>query len=120
MKAEVKNLSIDGASFDENFVPDDKSHFSIYLRLILGPKGVKGEESFDITVCTPSWISEKLGDNEVLLGRHHLFLKEYNYQNIITFIQQYVSSCTGNDWNEVGLKLSRLGYWEFEDYKELF
>lgn len=116
MKAEIKYSSVGGEKFDESFSPKDKSHFSISLRLILGPKGEEGEESFDITVCSPSWISKNLGDNDVFSGRHHLFIKEYDYQKIITFIDNFVSNCTGENWNELGLKLSRLGYWEFEDY----
>ena len=54
--------------------------------------------------------------NEVVIGRHHLIVREYNYQKIADSIQDFLRECTGESWIEVAEKVSRLGKWEFEDY----
>lgn len=119
MRAEIKHLmTADGDAFDDKFRPTDNEIFSVSLRLIAGPAGGEGEESFDINICTPLWLNHKLQDSDTLIGRHHLFVKSFDYQRIRQAIEKYVSSCSGKGWPEIGLKLARIGYWEFEDYKE--
>jgi hypothetical protein len=83
---------------------------------MFGPKGTKGEESFDFTICTPQWFSERY-DGEIILGLHHLIVPSYDYTKIVEFISKFASGCFGKDWKEVAQKLSRLGSWEFEDYQ---
>jgi hypothetical protein len=85
---------------------------------MIGPAGGDGEESFDIEVCTPKWIEKNLGVNEVLIGVHHLVVREYNYQKIVLAIEKFLLSCSGANWNEVSKKVSRLGFWEFEAYED--
>ncbi len=118
MKAEVKklfSLEIDDLA---NYVPSDPDCFQVSLRLIAGPEGQPGEESFDFQVCSPAWLLQSLGDEEVLLLRHQLLVRKFNFQKISEFILKFVSSCHGKNWEEVALMLSRLGVWEFEDYSE--
>ena len=83
---------------------------------MIGPLGADGEESFDIMVCTPEWFSAEMKEN-IVSGRHFIFIKQYKYQELKAFIEDYCASCEGRSWSEVALKLSRLGHWEFEDYK---
>lgn len=42
----------------------------------------------------------------------------YDYNRIEEYLRERVSECEGLSWDEVGGKLGRLGYWEFEDYRE--
>lgn len=88
------------------------------LRLIVGPKGEDGEESFDVEICTPKWLLSKHNKEDVINGRHKLIVLEYNSDRIQNYINKYVQTCYGNTWKDVAAKLSRLGYWEFEDYQE--
>lgn len=41
----------------------------------------------------------------------------FNYEALRACITDFCSSCEGADWTEVGTKVSRLGHWEFEDYR---
>jgi hypothetical protein len=86
------------------------------LQLLVGIEGESGMESFQLMVCTPTWLSENHSKNDILMGRHLLIIFEYNYEQIINWIRSYVGTCTGNTWQEVAEKVGRLGLWEFEDY----
>ncbi len=81
-----------------------------------GPADGPGQESFAITVCTPTWFEQNM-KGVVGSGWHHLFMKQYNYDELYKYVSEYCSRCTGNTWAEVAQKVARLGYWEFEDYK---
>jgi hypothetical protein len=98
----------------ETFRPDGP--FGIYIFAMVGPAGSVGEESFGITVCTPEWFEQNM-KGSVVSGRHHLFVKEYDYEELKSFFVKYCSTCTGNSWAEAAEKVARIGYWEFEDYR---
>lgn len=118
MRAEIKKIySIDVDNL-KSFEPKDTESFSLNLRIIAGPEGEDGEESFDVEVCTPKWLLQTYGSNEVIIGRHHLIVFEYNYERLMLTIRAFCTSCVGETWKEVAEKLGRLGRWEFEDYKE--
>jgi len=84
---------------------------------MIGPKGAVGEESFDINVCTPSWLSREVTNTGFVWGRHYLVVADYDLARIKTIISSRVTACSGESWKQVGEKLSRIGYWEFEDYQ---
>jgi hypothetical protein len=84
---------------------------------MFGPDRDEGEESFDIVVCTPLWLAREVDRKGLVEGRHHLFVREYNLARIRAFLADYAKGCAGETWQEAALKLSRLGRWEFEDYK---
>ncbi len=112
MKAEIKRLHSPDVQNLETYKPD--SDFGFLLQIIVNPEGVEGEESFDVMVCTPDWFKLNMG-KDIQWGRHYLFMKEYDYQKLDGFIEDFVSSISGNDWHEIGQKIGRLGKWEFED-----
>ncbi|HAC88551.1 MAG: hypothetical protein CMG91_06435 [Marinobacter sp.] len=116
MNAEIKRLHSPDIHDLELYQPEVPEKFGFLLQVMVGPEGVDGEESFDIEVCTPKWLEETYGMNEVVIGRHHLIVREYNYQKIADTIQDFLRECTGESWIEVAEKVSRLGKWEFEDY----
>jgi hypothetical protein len=116
LRAQVKDLySLDVEDLVK-YSPDDPDCFSLHLRVIVGPKDQLGEESFDVEVCTPNWFLHKYGRQNVIIGRHFLIVFEYNFERIRRTIIDFCENCTGDTWEEVALKVSRLGYWEFEDY----
>lgn len=89
--------------------------------MLVGPTDGLGEESFDITVCTPEWLAEacrQVGgiDNP----RHHLVVNFDDFDKRARSTpgsQQGVQEVQADTRAEVGERLSRLGYWEFEDYR---
>ncbi|OLU22201.1 hypothetical protein BVH03_25295 [Pseudomonas sp. PA15(2017)] len=117
MNAELKRLHSPDIYDLENYKPESPTSFNFLLQAMIGPAGEDGEESFDIDVCTPKWIEENCEQDVVLIGRHYLIVREYNYKKIDEFIRKFLLSCVGEDWNEVANKVARLGFWEFEDYE---
>lgn len=101
-----------------SYYPEDPDSFGFPLQLIIGPKDEAGEESFDVMVCTPTWISRNFAKDEIIMGRHYLILFEYHYERLINRINKYLQQCSGETWQEVANKVGRLGLWEFEDYQE--
>ena len=118
MNAEIRALYSPDIHDLEFWKPPQLDSFGILMQLIAGPAGEKGEESFDLVLCTPRWIDETHGPEDIVVGRHHLIVKQYRYEAIVNFIREYVASCSGDTWEEVAEKLGRLGKWEFEDYRE--
>jgi hypothetical protein len=114
IRAELRKLHSPDILDLESFKPE--GGFGILVQAMVGPLGSVGEESFDIIACTPEWFSAEMKQN-IVSGRHHLFMKYYDYQSLRQFIRDYCASCHGASWQEVAQKLSRMGHWEFEDYR---
>jgi len=95
-------------------VADD---FAIPVRLLVGPLGGPGEESFDLVVCTGGWLAAQAARESVFDARHHLVVAGFDWSAIKAYLERRVASCEGQDWNDVAAQLSRRGYWEFEDYR---
>jgi len=118
MKAEIKYLHSPDVDNLKEYQPQEKDNFGFLLQVMIGPKGEKGEESFDMMVVTPKWLMEKYGPDEVVFGKHYVIVFEYNYDNLYNRLQYTVDGLGEKDWNALALKLARLGHWEFDDYKE--
>jgi hypothetical protein len=117
MQSEVKSIiSVEIADFN-TYRPIDEKSFSFLLTVAVGPKDTMEEELFDIEVCTPQWLMENHNLREIVLGKHKLIVFEFNMQGILEKINDLFGRCNGKDWNEIAIKLSRIGHWEFEDYR---
>ncbi len=118
MKPQLKDMhSIDVDNL-EAFKPEIDDNFSLRLSLLIGPQNQPGEESFDVFICTPKWLLDNMGKEEIIIGRHYLIVSEFNFTKIKDRLLQFIHSCEGENWKDCAMKLSRLGYWEFEDYQE--
>jgi hypothetical protein len=101
----------------ESFRPADPTCFCLLLQAMFGPDGSDGEESFDVVVCTPRWLESEVERSGMIDGRHHLVVSRFDLTEIRSFLISYARSCEGESWDAAALKLSRLGKWEFEDYR---
>jgi hypothetical protein len=117
MQAVLKGLHSTDVSNIEAYVPTEEDDFGIVLRAMIGPLNGEGEESFDITVCTPKWLIRTYQPSEILLGLHKLIVFKYNYLRVRGFIEKFLTRCSGDTWQEVAQKVSALGQWEFENYR---
>jgi hypothetical protein len=117
MRAEIKRLHSPDVALLTTYVPEDAGDFGFLLQIMAGPVGTDGEESFDVVVCTARWIGHHLGSEGVLVGRHYLVVDSYDYRSLEGFLRRYVDQCSGHTWEEVAIRLGRLGKWEFEDYR---
>ena len=108
MLAELKALHSPDIFDLENYKPETEE-FSFLLEVMVGPKDMEGEESFGVEVCTSSWLGNTYDKSDIIIGRHFLIIREYNYERLLNFIKNYMRQCTGKTWDEVAGKVSRLG-----------
>ncbi|MBW3086325.1 hypothetical protein KEM60_02538 [Austwickia sp. TVS 96-490-7B] len=87
------------------------------MRILAGPEGGLGEESFDVIVCNLGWLAEKVSRDTVVDGRHRLVVERFDWPVLRSYIERHVRQCEGATWVEVAEKLARFGHWEFEDYQ---
>jgi hypothetical protein len=114
MRAELKYLFSPDADPLESFRPSGS--FGILVMAMIGPIGQEGHESFDFVLCTPEWFSSNMHE-ETEMGRHYLFVRDFDYARLENFVQDYCSRCgEAATWQALAEKLGRLGKWEFEDY----
>jgi hypothetical protein len=98
------------------WTPESES-WRLGLRILAGPDDGPGEESFDLTVCSVAWLEEQVRRDGVVDARHHLIVEWYDWPKVRAYVERFVQRCQGDTWRDVAEQLSRLGYWEFEDYQ---
>lgn len=113
MKPQLRRIHSPDAHDLSGFQPSDPA-FAILIQLLVGPSDGQGEESFDVVLCSPEWLSRL---QEPLVGRHHIIVQTFNYEELVGFIEEYLEECEGKDWQDVAERVGRLGKWEFEDYR---
>jgi hypothetical protein len=101
----------------DSYAPENSRCFGFLLQAFFGPEDAEGEESFDVVVCTPEWLARGLHETKIIEGRHHLIVSEWDLDAIRSYLATYGRSCEGFTWREAATRLSRLGKWEFEDYR---
>ena len=118
MRAGIKGFHCPDIQDLEGYKPKEPDCFSFLLQLAVGPLDGPGEESFQVEVCTPAWLAKTFEESPIIMGRHFLIVREYDIQRILSFVDLYIKRCSGDNWEEIALKVGRLGLWEFEDYSE--
>jgi len=117
VKAELKRIHSPDVYTLENFEPNEADKFGILLQLMVGPVNTEGEESFDLMVCTPKWLSDNYGKTDIVFGRHYLIVFEYDYDAIYSKLKSIIESIDADNWEDLGLLIGRIAKWEFEDYQ---
>jgi hypothetical protein len=118
MRASLRRLHSPEINDLAAYCPQPPDNFGFLLQAFVGPEHGAGEESFDFVVCTPKWLQQKHATTDIVRGRHHLIVFEYDYQRVMQEIQRLCESAIGATWRDVAVQLSRFGKWEFEDYTE--
>ena len=88
--------------------------------MYVGRPDSPGLESFDITVCSPEWLAQACRqDGGIYNPRHHLVvtLDDFDVRAFEEWLSARVHEVQADSWAEIGERLGRLGYWEFEDYR---
>jgi hypothetical protein len=117
MQPEIKSIQSPDVWDLESWTPTT-NNWSVLLEVLIGPKGVDAEDSFDLLIGTPEWLAEEANKTEIVDGRHTYIVTSWNWANILRYIERRVSSIEEDTWNNISNKLSRLGNWAFEDYQE--
>lgn len=90
---------------------------AFWLRLMVGPEGDRGEESFDVCVCTADWLRDQVSSNGPMIGRHHLAVNQLDVDQAINFLRTAIEDKRAQTWVELATELGEIGAWEFEDYE---
>jgi hypothetical protein len=117
VRAILKSLNLDP---DPSTLPDDPSEFVVLARMIVGPRDMPGEESFDVTVCTPEWLAQRCREvGGIYNARHHLVvnLDDFDVRALRTWLAARVQEVEADTWSQIGERLGKLGRYEFEDHR---
>jgi hypothetical protein len=117
MKASVRRFHSPDVDLPE-YVPVDPTNVGVLVQALVGPDGGPGEETFDIMVCTPAWLAERLNGGRTLVGRHHFFVDRFDTQRVLDGLTQVIEAESAETWDELAGRLARIGKWEFEDYQD--
>jgi hypothetical protein len=111
----LKNLELDP---EPSTLPGDPATFCVLARMIVGPVDGPGEESFNVTFCTPEWLA-KAANGGFFDARHHVVvnLDTFDKNALHAWLTNWVAAVQCQTWPEIGERLGRLGHWEFEDYR---
>jgi len=116
MKAKLRSAY--GFDVDlSNYCPEDSSKDGIWLRLMVGPNEGEGEESFDVLVCTPRWLEELVAADGPVVGAHHLIVQFLDLELALNFLKDRIESFEAPNWRQLAQQISRIGYWEFQEYR---
>ncbi len=118
MQCELKELfSYEIEQSLSNFRPTDPQKFAISLRMMIGPRSTEESDSFDLLVCTPSWMEEECDSEGYVWGYQKLIVTSFDIKKIQGAIQKYCEHCVGEDWLTIARQISLIGQWEFEGYR---
>lgn len=117
MKAQLKDIDLSSVVAFEDFVPENAENFSVWATAHVGLFGEVGADLFQIQICTPRYLAHQVSSSGPTWGRHILIVQTYNPVEIRSALERYLETCTGVDWHEIGPKVARVGFWEFEDYQ---
>ena len=119
MRADLKSLdSVDAPAGIATFKPDDSETFAITIGAVVGPSDGPGGELFYFSACTAGWLRANPPEKGFAFLHGHILLSHWDPDLVHRAISDLCHRTVGGDWNEVAIKLSRYGSWEFEDYRE--
>lgn len=116
---QIKDIIITGnpavtgkLEIDENV--DLGDDFLLSGTACIGTEESSACDNFDFTVISPKALEKKLSTTKLIHGRAYFILMEFNYQVLKERLNDIVSSCQAETWDEIALKLSPYFYWEYE------
>jgi len=137
ISAEVKAVLAFGDGADEGrslegYVPPAPEHFGFSAQVFIGDSTGGTSDSFDITVCSPSWFAENVAVGQwerfrggglralpdaVTPGAGLWFMRRWDRSRFEEALKAVCDEFSpGPDWGSVASRIGRLIPWEF-DYK---
>lgn len=111
MKPEIK--SYDCVDYDpiDSYKFKNNCNVNFWMNFTIGFKDSEAGDNFQVRVATYNNIelTESI--------EHTILLEEYSFPLVLTQINDILSKCQGEDWDEVSGKLAKYMYWEFQDYQ---
>jgi hypothetical protein len=100
----------------EQLSPSPLEPFSFQVVLRVGAAGRPGDDLFIVDVCNPLWIQRECAFRGAIIGATRVIVDTFALASFQALATRYCSSCVGDTWDEVALRVARLGRWECEDY----
>ena len=114
MRAEVRHVRFPDLETGQPFDPVNTVQLAeVYVGLV----GEPGEEQYQVTACTPAALVDLLATQSFLLGRHWLFVAEFWPATVEAALRKLIGNIEAPSRVELAQKVSRIGLWEFEDYR---
>lgn len=120
MRAGLKSPDTPDSATGElaSYQPPDSEHFALLVGATIGPVDGDGGDLFHFSVCSRSWLAEGHAEKGFEFLRSILVLDRWDAALVERAIGDLCRHTSGADWNEIGVRPSRYGAWEFEDYCE--
>ncbi|MFC5701471.1 Imm8 family immunity protein [Cohnella faecalis] len=81
----------------------------------IGTKESSACDNFDFTVISPKALDRKLNTTNLINGRACFIVKDFDIKLLKERIDDIISNCLGETWEEIAQKLSPYFYWEYEN-----
>lgn len=94
-----------------------KGDFCLSLVLDIGPSGMFGSDQFYATIGTPQGFADFLKTRPFIVCRGFLVVDEYNLKAISMHIQDIITKCAKEDWEQTALSINKFFPWEFDEMK---
>ena len=94
----------------------DETDDGVWIRMLVGPDEGIGEESFDVLVCTPQWLTRMIDEDGMSFVRHTLLMSKLDLPRAAQRLKHEVPRSEAKDWPGLMLHLVQVDYWEFQDY----
>jgi hypothetical protein len=116
MRAVLRNLIV---SPDPMTLSGDPADFAFGVQLLVGPADGPGEESFELTVCSPEWLAVRCRSEGPVNGLHHVIVDWHTYDERVLrdWLKARVHAAEAPTWDGIASQLRLLGGWEFESYR---
>jgi hypothetical protein len=116
VRAVLRNLIF---SPDPRTLPGDPAGFAFGVQLLVGPADGPGEESFELTVCSPEWPTVQCRSGEPVNGLHLVIVgwDTYDERVLLNWLEARVRAAEAATWDGIASQLALLGGWEFENYR---
>jgi hypothetical protein len=113
-RLEIKSLmssDVDIATWQ----PESLEEVWFAIEMEIGLTGDDKADLFQTVVATPEGLRKHARD-ELISKRGTLVLSSYSPQILRKVLEEILSECSAENWNESVLKLQRYFFWEYEDY----
>lgn len=88
--------------------------FLLSCTACIGTKESNGCDYFDFTIISPKALEKELRVTNLILGRAYFIVDHLDMSLLKQRIEDILSNCQGETWEDVALKLSPYFYWEYE------
>ena len=100
-------------------LPPENGPQMVLMTATIGQKGFEGGNNFNLIVCNPEWIAERVRGTRGFWPKGYLIVDEVDSEHVeravAALIQNFAKSET---WNQFCERLNRFMDWEYEDYND--